>query len=68
MSRGFREISRRALCFLAAFALLAVAAPGCGEASKTKEEEGASAIPANVQESNKNMENFMKSQQAAKKK
>jgi hypothetical protein len=66
MSRGFRKISGRALRFLAVFGLLAVAAPGCGDASK-KKEEGASAIPANVQESNKNMENFMKSQKAAKK-
>jgi hypothetical protein len=66
MSRGFRKISGRAPCLLAAFGLLAVAAPGCGDASKQKE-EGASATPANVRESNKNMENFMKSQKTAKK-
>ncbi len=65
MSRGFREISGRALCLLAAFGLLAVAAPGCGDASK--KEEGASAIPVTVQESNKNMENLMKPQKARKK-
>jgi hypothetical protein len=66
MSRGFRKISERALCVLAAFGLLAVAAPGCGDAPK-KKEEGASASPANVQESNKNMENYQKSQNATKK-
>ena len=65
MSRGFREISGRALCLLAAFGLLAVAAPGCGGASK--QEEGASTIPPSVQESNKTMEDFMKSQMATKK-
>jgi hypothetical protein len=68
MSRGFRKISGRAARPLAAFGLLAVAvaAPGCGDASG-KKEEGASATPANVRESNKNMENFMKSQKTAKK-
>ena len=59
MSRGFREISRRALCLRAAFGLLAVAAPGCGGASN--QEQGASGIPASVEESNKTMEDFMKS-------
>ena len=66
MIQGFREISGRALCLLAVFGLLTVAAPGCGDASKT--EGGAKVIPSNVQESNKNMENLMKTQPATKKK
>jgi hypothetical protein len=68
MSRRFREISGRSLCLLAAFGLLAVAAPGCGDATKKEGGASASPIPANVQESNKNMENLMKSQKATTKK
>jgi hypothetical protein len=60
MSRGFRQISGRAFCLLAAFGLLA-ATPGCGESPKKETTPGGT--PANVQESNKNMEEFMKSQQ-----
>jgi len=60
MSRGFRQILGRSLCLLTVFGLLA-ATPGCGDAAKKEEAKGG--IPANVQESNKNMENFMKSQQ-----
>jgi hypothetical protein len=67
MSRGYRKNSGRALCVLTVFGLLAVAAPGCGEASG-KKEEGLNKVPASVQESNKNMENFMKSQVATKRK
>jgi hypothetical protein len=68
MSRGSREISGRALCLLAVFGLFAAAGPGCGDAS-TKQGDAASPVPSSVQESNKNMENFMmKSQNAAKKK
>jgi hypothetical protein len=66
MCRGFRDISGRALCLLAVFGLLSIAAPGCGDASK--KEGGASAIPTTVKESNRNMEDFMKSQKATKKK
>ena len=65
MSRGFRGISGRALCLLAAFGLLAAAAPGCGGGASSR--RGARAIPASVQESNKTMEDFMKSQTATKK-
>jgi hypothetical protein len=65
MSLGFREVCSRTLCLLAAFGLLAVSAPGCGGASKP--EAGASGIPASVEESNKTMEEFMKSQMATKK-
>jgi hypothetical protein len=66
MSRGFREISGRALCLLAAFGLLVVVSPGCGGGASSTE-GGASAIPPSVQESNKTMEEFMKSQMATKK-
>ena len=65
MSHGFRKISRRALCLLAPFGLLAVVAPGCGGASN--QEVGATGIPASVEESNKTMEDFMKSKMATKK-
>ena len=68
MSRGFRKNSGRVFCLLAVFGLLAVAVPGCSDATTSKEEgAGASPLPANVQKSNKNMEDFMKSQNAAKK-
>ncbi len=60
MSRGFRQILRRGLCLLAVFGLLP-ATPGCGDGAP-KKNEAAGALPANVQESNKNMENFMNSQ------
>ena len=66
MSDEFRKNSGRTLCLLAVVGLLAASAPGCGDAPK-KQEGGAASIPANVQESNKNMENFMKSQTAKKK-
>jgi hypothetical protein len=66
MSHGFRKNSGRALCLAAAFGLLAVATPGCDDAAP-KKEEGASPIPKSVQESNKNMEDFMKAQNAQKK-
>jgi hypothetical protein len=60
MSRGFRQFSGRALCLLAILGLLA-ATPGCGDGGQ--KETTPSGIPKNVQESNKNMEEFMKSQQ-----
>jgi hypothetical protein len=63
MIRGFRQISGRALCLLAAFGLLA-ATPGCGDGPK--KEVAADGVPANVKESNSNMENFMKTQKAKK--
>jgi hypothetical protein len=66
MSHGNRTISRRALCLLAPFGLLAVVAPGCGGAHN--EEVGATGIPASVEESNKTMEDFMKAKMAKKKK
>lgn len=65
MSCGFRKNSGRVVCLLAVLGLLAVAAPGCSDA--TTKEGGASPVPASVQKSNKNMEDFMKSQKAAKK-
>jgi len=66
MSRGCRDITRRALCLRAAFGLLAVAAPGCG--GTTHQEPGPSGIPASVEQSNKTMEDFMKAKMAKKKK
>jgi hypothetical protein len=68
MNCGFRKNSGRVFCLLAVFAFLAVAAPGCSDGTTTKEEgAGASPLPPSVQKSNKNMEDFMKSQNAAKK-
>jgi hypothetical protein len=67
MPRVFREISARALSLLAVFGLLAATAPGCGDATTTKKED-ASSVPANVKESNKTMEDYMKTQNASKKK
>ena len=64
MNRGFREMTVRALRLLAVSGLLAAAAPGCGGASD--QEDGEAAIPESVQESNQEMENFMKSQQTTK--
>jgi hypothetical protein len=61
----FREISQRALCILSIFGLLALMAPGCGDAAK--QGEAAKEIPTNVKESNNKMENFMKTQKSAKK-
>jgi hypothetical protein len=61
MSRGFRRFFGRSLCLLAVVGLLA-ATPGCGDGPK-KEEAAKGGIPQNVQESNKKMEDFMKSQQ-----
>ena len=61
MFRGFRQSFRRALPLLAAFGLLS-ATPGCGDGTK-KDQATATPVPTNVQESNKNMENFMKTQQ-----
>ena len=59
MSRGFRRITSRALCLLAVFGLLA-ATPGCDQAPRRPSRRAA--VPANVKESNKNMEDFMNSQ------
>jgi hypothetical protein len=66
MSHGFRKSSGRALCLLAVLGLLAAAAPGCGESTTGKQEAAAGKVPTVVQDSNKNMENFMKSQAAKK--
>lgn len=66
MSRRFRENFGRAVRLLAVFGFLAAAVPGCSEAPK--KEEGASPLPPSVQDSNKNMENFMKSQNPKTKK
>jgi hypothetical protein len=66
MIRGFRQIAGRALGPLAVLGLLA-ATPGCGDGPKKNDAAaGAGAVPSNVQESNKNMENVMKSQKAKK--
>ena len=65
MCLGFREHAGRSFCLLAVFGLLAAAAPGCGDAPKDGQ-GGASPVPASVQESNKDMENFMKSQAGTK--
>jgi hypothetical protein len=59
MSRGFRQILVRNLCLLAVLGLLVATTPGCGDGPAKK--DAASGIPTNVQESNKNMENFMNS-------
>ena len=67
MIRGFRKNSGRVFCLLAIFGILAIAAPGCSDATTKEGGAGASPVPANVQQSNKNMEDFMKSQNAAKK-
>jgi hypothetical protein len=61
MSREFRQFSVRALCLLAVIGLLVAATPGCGD-GPAKKEEAAGKVPANVQESNKNMQDFMNSQ------
>jgi hypothetical protein len=66
MKRGFRATFSHALCSLVAAGLLAAAIPGCGEAPKQGEAAGGG-VPPTVQESNKQMEDFMKSQQAGKK-
>ena len=63
MNIGFRLMTTRALCFLAFSGLIAAAAPGCGGASE--QGEGEDVIPESVQESNQEMEDFMKSQQGA---
>lgn|GEM_PF-5105189 len=65
MSREFRLIFVRALCLLTVFGLLS-ATPGCGDDPKKSDEAGG--IPENVKQSNKNMEDFMKSKQQQRKK
>lgn len=67
MSRGFRENSVRVAFLLAVFGFLAIASPGCGEAPSNQEGGDKSPIPPTLEQSNKNMENFMKSQTAKKK-
>ncbi len=64
MSRGFRQLLGRVPCLLAIFSLLAFAAPGCGDSAKKG--DGASQLPPSVQESNKNMEDFMKTSKTKK--
>jgi hypothetical protein len=64
MRRRSRQILARALPLIAVLGLL-VATSGCGgEGAKTPETK--SEIPKNVQESNKNMQDFMKPQNAKK--
>ncbi len=67
MNRGFRESSRQIVCVLAVFGILVVAAPGCGDETKKTAGAGAGPIPASVQESNKNMQDYMKTKPATKK-
>ena len=61
---GFGRIAVRALCTLAVLGLLA-ATPGCDDGAKKNGAAGGD-IPANVKESNNNMQNFEKSQKAKK--
>ncbi len=67
MSRGFQKSFVRTFCLLAVFGLLAASAPGCGGDTGTKVDPETK-VPVSVSESNNSMEDFMKSQQTAKKK
>lgn len=64
MSRGSRENPARVVRLLAVSGLLAVAAPGCGQGPGDQGGANKSSVPPSVQDSNKNMEDFMKSQGA----
>jgi hypothetical protein len=55
----------RVLPFLVT-AVLVAAIPGCSDTAKKSEAPASGGVAPNVQESNKNMENFMKSQGAKK--
>jgi hypothetical protein len=65
MRRGPRQILARALPLVAVLGLL-VATSGCGGGDGAKKPEAASGIPKNVDESNKNMQDFMNNQKAKK--
>lgn len=67
MHHVFRRFCGPGFCLAAIFAMLVATAPGCGGGSQTSAEEEV-AIPATLKQSNDNMENFMKSKNAAKKK
>ncbi len=66
MSGLSREFSSRSMLFLLVLGLLSAGIPGCGDGADQKETGGVS-VPPTVQQSNKNMEDFMKSQAAKKK-
>jgi hypothetical protein len=66
MHRESRPSQRRLLGLLAAFGLLLAAVPGCGDEPIKKDESVG--IPKVLKDSNDRMQNFMKSQAAAKKK
>ena len=63
MRRGYRQILARVLPFMAVVGLL-VATSGCGD--EAKKPDAKTGVPKNVDESNKNMEEFMKTQNAKK--
>ncbi len=67
MSRGCRDHFVRVALLLAVFGFMAIASPGCGDAPSNQGKADGSPIPPTLEQSNKNMEDFMKSQTAKKK-
>lgn len=67
MHHGSRPRRGRIPCLLVALGLLITTAPGCGDGAITKD-ESAGGIPTVLKKSNDQMENFIKSKTAAKKK
>jgi hypothetical protein len=67
MRHEFRQILGRSTCLLVVLGLLVAVTPGCG-GDEAKQGEAAGGVPPALKKSNDNMENFMKSQSAAKKK
>jgi len=67
MHRAFLRITGRFPCLLLALGLLIALVPGCGE-EPIQKDESAGGIPKVLKNSNDQMENFIKSKNAAAKK
>jgi hypothetical protein len=67
MRQSFRRTVERSPLPLVVFGLLVAAISGCGD-DAPKKDEANGGVPPVLKKSNENMQNFMNSQKAAKKK